>query len=284
MDYQRIFLARSDPALNYGMVSAVLLNKVALQRLDRAHEDLGIELYPIIGVGSAPFRGNFSPGRVEGCLKGYPSVQTFTLQSAFKYDYPQNEVLGAVNKIKKARRGRPLIVDEALALDIARRFSSQYSRDVALLAPLVDRLSRHIPRRRARKLHIGLFGYPRKHRGIKLPRAITFCAALYSVGLPPELLGVAALKEKDLDYLSEVYRGFEVDMRDAVRYFSEDGLRLVPAGLAEKIREAAERFGGEKDEAHGVAVREVIHAMGRGDVPGLEDKILHAAWLRRFLG
>jgi phosphoenolpyruvate carboxylase len=284
IDCQRIFLARSDPALNYGMVSAVLLNKVALQRLGRVQEELGVELYPIIGVGSAPFRGNFSPPRVEGCLEGYPSVQTFTLQSAFKYDYPQNEVLSAVNKIKRAKRGRALPIEEDRALGIAERFSSEYSRDVALLAPLVDRLSRHIPRRRARKLHIGLFGYPRSHRGIKLPRAITFCAALYSVGLPPELLGVAALREKDLDYLSEVYRGFELDMRDAVRYFSVDGLRLVPERLADKLREAAKRFGDGRDEAHAEAVKEVINALGGGDVPGLEEKILHAAWLRRFLG
>jgi phosphoenolpyruvate carboxylase len=31
--YQRVFLARSDPALNYGLVSAVMLNKIALMNL-----------------------------------------------------------------------------------------------------------------------------------------------------------------------------------------------------------------------------------------------------------
>ena len=284
LEYQRIFLARSDPALNYGMVSAVLLNKIALQRLEKAQEDVGVELYPIIGVGSAPFRGNFYPAGVEACLRGYPSVQTFTLQSAFKYDYPQDEVLEAVDRIKKARRGRALAIEEDRALDIIERFSAEYSREVALLAPLVDRLSRQIPRRRARKLHIGLFGYPRRHRGIKLPRAITFCAALYSVGIPPEVLGVSSLKERDLDFLSDTYRGFREDMRDALRYFSEDGLRLIPENLAEKIRAVVERFGGKVDRAHGEAVKEVISALGRGDIPMLEEKILHAAWIRRFLG
>jgi phosphoenolpyruvate carboxylase len=284
LDYQRVFLARSDPALNYGMVSAVLLNKVALQRLNRLQGEIGVELYPIIGVGAAPFRGNFSPESVEGCLRGYPSVQTFTLQSAFKYDYPQDKVLKAVGKIKKAGRRRALPLEECRALDIVERFSAEYSRDVASLAPLVDRLSRHIPRRRARKLHIGLFGYPRKHQGIKLPRAITFCASLYSIGIPPELLGVSSLKERDLDFLSEIYRGFERDMRDALRYFSEEGLKLIPERLAGKIRAAVRRFGGDMDEAHAGAVKEVIRALKKGDIPELEEKILHAAWLRHFLG
>ena len=33
LDYQRVFLARSDPALNYSSLAAVLMNKIALQRL-----------------------------------------------------------------------------------------------------------------------------------------------------------------------------------------------------------------------------------------------------------
>jgi len=53
IEYQRVFLARSDPAMNYGLISAVLLNKIALYRLQTLSEKTGIEIYPIIGVGSA---------------------------------------------------------------------------------------------------------------------------------------------------------------------------------------------------------------------------------------
>ena len=49
---QRVFLARSDPALNYGIVAAELALKVALRRLHDLEGKLGIPLYPIIGVGS----------------------------------------------------------------------------------------------------------------------------------------------------------------------------------------------------------------------------------------
>ncbi|CAD7781366.1 MAG: Phosphoenolpyruvate carboxylase [Candidatus Methanoperedenaceae archaeon GB50] len=53
--YHRVFLARSDPALNYGMISAVLLIKISLQRLRKLSERLEKPIYPILGVGTVPF-------------------------------------------------------------------------------------------------------------------------------------------------------------------------------------------------------------------------------------
>jgi len=59
--YVRVFLARSDPAMNYGMLSAVLSAKVALSKLSKLSTTLNIKVFPIIGVGSLPFRGNMNP-------------------------------------------------------------------------------------------------------------------------------------------------------------------------------------------------------------------------------
>lgn len=53
--YQRVFLGRSDPALNYGFLPAVLVVKIALQRLNLLQEKLKIPIYPILGVGSNLF-------------------------------------------------------------------------------------------------------------------------------------------------------------------------------------------------------------------------------------
>lgn len=44
---------------------------------------------------------------------------------------------------------------------------------------------------------------------IVLPRAITFTCVLYSIGVPPEILGFDALSEKDIDFLSDIYVNFE---------------------------------------------------------------------------
>src|SRR5438132_10582481 len=43
-----------------------------------------------------------------------------------------------------------------------------------------------------------LFPYTTLFRSVHLPRAIGFCAALYSLGLPPELLGLADVTNEEL--------------------------------------------------------------------------------------
>ena len=62
--YQRVFIARSDPALNYGIIAAVLASLVALDGLDGLQARTGIPILPIIGCGGAPFRGGLrsAPG------------------------------------------------------------------------------------------------------------------------------------------------------------------------------------------------------------------------------
>jgi phosphoenolpyruvate carboxylase len=100
-------------------------------------------------------------------------------------------------------------------LSIIGKYSQEYQKQVTALAPVINNVARYVPSRRKRKLHIGLFGYSRSVGGITLPRAIPFTAALYSVGLPPEILGLNALDEDDLGFVREVYVNFEEDLRDA---------------------------------------------------------------------
>ena len=62
---------------------------------------------------------------------------------------------------------------------------SAYQSRIEELAPLINSVAQYVPRRRARKLHIGLFGYSRNVKGKAMPRAIPFAAAFYSLGIPP---------------------------------------------------------------------------------------------------
>ena len=102
-----------------------------------------------------------------------------------------------------------------------------------MLSPVINEMAKYIPSRRKRKLHIGLFGYARSMDGITLPRAITFTASLYSLGLPPEILGLNALSRDDMKTVQQFYVNFEDDLRDALRFFNPD-----TAFLPEDLRDA----------------------------------------------
>ena len=288
IEYQRVFLARSDPALNYGLVSAVLLAKVALARLGRQEKRLGVDILPILGVGSAPFRGNFVPARVGETLAEYPSVQTFTIQSAFKYDHEEEQVRAAIQHINRSARGEPQEVEEERCIEIIARVSARYAECVRALAPLVNGVARYVPPRRARKLHIGLFGYSRRLDGhdTHLPRAIKFCAAMYSLGIPPEILGFSALDSSDLAFVRTTYRKLERDMADALRYLNEDNLPYLPPLIRREVKQVREWLPCEPNEEHREATGRIMRALQGGveESSTLTEGIAKAASVRQFLG
>ncbi len=281
---QRVFLARSDPAMNRGMIPAVLANKVALCRIARLGEETGVRFLPIVGVGSAPFRGNLKPTTVERVTREYPSAYTFTIQSAFKYDYPPEQVRKGVEFLKARIPGEPHPIDEERAVELAHRASRGYQEQIVELAPLINRVARFVPPRRKRKLHVGLFGYARSVEGISLPRAISFTAALYSLGLPPEILGLHVLTEEDIRFLHEAYPGWRDDLADAVRYLDPLALDF----LKPEDRSALSRLDlisdAPRDQEHLEISRKIRDKLESGEEEGLTELVIRAAYLRRFLG
>ncbi|WP_297420700.1 phosphoenolpyruvate carboxylase [Thermococcus sp.] len=272
-EHQRVFLARSDPAMNYGLISAVLYDKKALFDLQELEERTGVEMYPIIGVGGAPFRGHFTPRNVDAVLEEYPSAQTYTVQSSFKYDNPMKEVMKAVERVKSRERSRANPVPGEV-LSTLKKYEERYSRELKALVPYIRETAKYVPSRRRRKLHIGIFGYSREVNGSALPRAIKFTASLYSLGIPPELLGLDALSEKELEFLSEHYHSLYNDVEFAFRYFNPMAVERFP--FLKSIAEMARDY--ERDEAHG----EITSRILGGDLD--EALIVEAAGIRGFLG
>ncbi len=278
---QRVFLARSDTAMNYGLVSAALANKIALMRFNELSARIGVRLHPILGMGSAPFRGGLSPRTAERVGREYPSVVTFSIQSAFKFDYPIDEVRAACKHLRARAIGPADSINVERALSIIERYSRAYRGTVTELAPHINRIAKHIPARRARKLHVGLFGYARELDGVTLPRAISFTCALYSLGLPPELIAFDALDRDDLQFVCESYPSFRVKVEDALRFTDFDG-PLMTDRLRAALRDSD--FEIPADEEHLSLIRRIRHDDALGNLAHIGDYVLRAALVRRFLG
>lgn len=279
---QRVFLARSDPAMNYGIFGAVVSNKTALWRLQKLSGEIGVNLHPIVGAGSAPFRGNLSPKTVRRFTKEYPSVETFTLQSAFKYDYPLDEIRDAVHYLQHHYQpGRATEFDIEGSLKLTEEYTKVYQSQVKELAPVVNKMAKFIPKRRDRKLHTGLFGYARSLDGVTLPRAISFTASLYSLGCPPELLGLTAFTRATYSRARETYYFFEEDLRDALRGLNPDSPYL-PTGLLPKLEELGIRY--EIDPEQKKLSDQILKALEEGKSERLSELVLLAGQARQFLG
>ena len=264
----RVFIARSDPALNYGLFCAVLLSKVALSKLGMVAKEKGVSVYPIIGVGSKPFRGHLAPDNVARFLQEYRGLATVTVQSALRYDYPVEQVKECVRFLNEnLPNGEAVVVpddEEAALRGVLAKCRRRYEDVVELLAPLVNGVAAYVPQRRARKLHIGLFGYSRCVAGVCLPRAITFSAALYSIGLPPEFIGcnvLGDLSDKELELVSKHYVNVKYDLGAVGGFVSWQNANM----LLDMHEKAAERAGADPGKLK-VALGKVL-----GDLQAVEE-------------
>jgi phosphoenolpyruvate carboxylase len=262
----------------------VLIEKIALQRLHQLQEKLSLDIYPMLGCGSAPFRGNCKPDTVQDTLKAYPSVQTFTLQSSFRYDHPITQVKNAVEEFNNTKKKAPLLVDEEAMLPLVDKMAASYQQHIALLAPIINKMAAFVPSRRKRKLHTGLFGYSREHDGVKLPRAIKFTASLYSIGLPPELLGLDAIDQKDIDSISDIYPTFAKDAQAFMPFVNMDCAYLWPHEVQKAVKRIKQLLPSETNEAHKKVTSIIAQDLGIGNVPLVKENIERAAFVRGFLG
>jgi phosphoenolpyruvate carboxylase len=285
LEYARVMLARSDPGINYGVWAAVLLVNVAAQRLHKLELETGIPIYVIIGAGDGD-RGNFNPLRADSMIKGYPSCQTFTIQSAFKYDHPQHIVAEAVKKINSSKRGEPVPVDEQKSIYLIKKSAAAYQEQIPEVAHLINQINRFVPPRRLRRKHIGLFGYSRNVGGIRLPRAIGVCASLYSIGLPLRLFGLHRLNAADIKLMRKNYPSpnFEEDTRDSFQYFNPDALSLLTPGLRKQILKSLKLVEFDTHLEHKKITAEIIRCYKKQQTDPIFDLIVEAARIRRFLG
>ncbi len=240
VEYIRPFIARSDPALNSGMVPAVISAKGAISEYYKFQSETGVPVYPIIGAGSLQFRGGLSPDKIENFIAEYAGARTVTVQSAFRYDFPREASVSAIRLLKRdiPLKLHRIFSDEEMKdiLNLEDIFRNPYRSTIERLASTINDMAGHIPSHRERIQHTGLSGYSRGIKGsnIRLPRAIVFTAVFYSLGIPPELIGTGrgiheADKKGMLEKLEAVYPNIKKDLKIAGSFLNKENLRMLSA-------------------------------------------------------
>jgi phosphoenolpyruvate carboxylase len=301
----RPFIARSDPALDGGFVAAVLSAKAAISEYYWFQKESGIRVYPIIGAGSLRFRGGLSPTTVDEFLETYPGIATVTVQSSFRYDHPLDEVKKAIAKLNRKLPSLDPVMFSSKQMEALNQldkiFVHYYRRTIEGLGAFINQMAKYIPARRERLQHIGHFGYSRQvgKKGLNLPRAITFTAIFYSLGVPPELIGMGrglreAREKKLLPSLEEFFPNLRQAIVQVGRYLNRENLDIlakrqeqfqyVKTGIKMIEEYLGERLGPltPDDFLHRNYTSNVIQNWLQ-KAP-LEEDIVKAAQIRRSLG
>jgi len=111
-----------------------------------------------------------------------------------------------------------------------------------------------------------LFGYSRNVAGVNLPRAITFAASLYAIGIPPEFVGCSALEdlnEEELNIVLKYYVNVKHDLNVVGGFLSWQNVNM----LMEMHQKAAERAGTSREKIK-TALTRIL-----GDLQTAEEKL-----------
>ncbi len=237
-NYIRPYIARSDPALNSGIVPTVIAIKIALAKYKKCAEENNIDLYPILGAASLPFRGGLTPYNTESFIREYAGIKTVLLQSAFRYDFPKEEVIKSIkifeDKLQSSQAAAMEEPEEKKLIELIKTFENFYKPTIESVADFISNIAQSIPKRRERVQHVGIFGYSRAVGSVKLPRAIGFTAAFYSLGVPPEIIGtgrgIAAAKiNGSLPLIEQYYLNLKDDLARAGRFVNKKNLQKLAA-------------------------------------------------------
>lgn len=330
----RYMLGRSDLALSYGLVPAVLANKVAISDGYELAAERRVEMAPIMGGGTLPFRGHFTLSNLDNVLREYAGVRTLTLQSALRYDYGSDvtRMMAAALRARLQETAPVRITDRDRCLNFIGVFAKNYLHTFYKLMDAVGPLSDLVPKQRDRLARKGELGYPRHlphpdqlaelvpdaslsdelralstPQAIELPRAISYVAAMYSIGLPPELLAAGrGLREIEQRYgvdalaaFNSIYPSLKADLAFSARFAHlENASQFVPEAVQADVAEDArwishymelELGPSQKDDRFYATVLETMRPMlkemsGVGGAEGIiSDESLEAKLVRDWI-
>lgn len=304
-EYLRVFIARSDPAMNTGLIPAMICCKSVIHQCRRFMEETGMKVYPWIGAGSLPFRGGVNPDNIEAVIDEYQGIYSLTIQSAFRSDYSIDKVKQAIAELniripQTWKKYQPIDDAEMEKLQkFAESVIEPFQTTIENIAGYINRVAEKLPNHRERVQHVGLFGYSRGVGKVKLPRAIKFCGAFYSLGVPAEFIGTGrvlkmAKEQGMLPLLESCYKGLRADLIHAGHYLNKENLDLLAQEdsswevVKEDIRLVEEYL---KIELGPTKVHHMLHRNFTSNIfykmsleQDYSEDVLKAAEIRRSLG
>ena len=220
----------------------------------------------------------------------YPGYRTATVQSAFRYDYPEDVVRAGIQCL-----GERLPENEARVLDdvemafiyelmgiFSRPYKAALTRRedgrIPVAETIVEIADKFIPSNRERAGHVGTFGYGRElgDSAVNLPRAIKYCAAFMTLGIPPELIGMHAGLNEARD------RGLVPALERLLPHLQSDlakALRYVDVEVLDRLACKSEAW---------ASIRADVTAAAEytGETPGprTADEARHLNYTRSFAG
>jgi phosphoenolpyruvate carboxylase len=196
------------------------------------------------------------------------------LQSALRFDHEKGDAEKFVKYAKKEMSKFPdKLSDEEKTeiINIVGILGARYNRAIQHLSSTINNIADFLPQQRDRLMREGSTGYAREipdvtcvsclcnrdvgaelkasipQENINLPRAIKFTGALYSIGIPPEIIGTGSGIVEVRDKLGEevcerlltkYFPSLQADLRFAFQYLDiNTASRFIPATFHRSIRQ-----------------------------------------------
>lgn len=233
----RVFVGKSDAAVMSGHVASALSARYALWEAARFGREKGVAVAPIAGMGSPTFRGGLNnPSLVSLEVEAYRGFMTATVQSAIRYDSQPDTYRSVAERLRLGCGSAPNPV-EGEALSIAEEAKRWYTSTLRRYAGILRLYAKEVPQTRDRLLWTE-YGRSLCVNGavLSLPRAITFVAAWYSLGLPPTFLDAPYLlklaREDRLDYLLHLLPNLREEWSYEAQFFVP---RVAEKALGEEL-------------------------------------------------
>lgn len=274
LDYLRVFLGRSDTALFTGLVPSTLASKIAISDLAIISEELNTPIFPILNAGYLPFRGFVNPSNLNSILNEYSGIKTIAIPTSLRNDIDRKETQKMVVLLKDRLPTQKVKTfskrEKNEIINIIGLFTEKYLETVCEIF-FNSRIFELIPSRREKQVAPQNSEIKKNQLLIKnlaelctdnkvaksllklenlkfesYLEVIPFTATLYSIGLPPELIGtgrglnaVSEWRSESLERLLETYYSSLKDSLDfASRFICIDAFeKVLPKKVCELVRE-----------------------------------------------